>query len=154
MKNGERKSNKSPKISENGGSSCIDQYQAHHCKVNYSVECTWLCNKSKPFLRFFWHSLRHFFNLSRSRPSQLRSSGFHRLRTILRMLLPLAMFISSHIWYLRDASKHDFIENFLNFTLNELANLTRPHTICCRSQLLSLNSIPFVLTYFCSPYYI
>src|SRR6267154_2268322 len=30
MKNGEIKSNKSPKISENGGSSCIDQYQAHH----------------------------------------------------------------------------------------------------------------------------
>jgi len=29
MKNGEIKSNKSPKISENGGSSCIDQYQAH-----------------------------------------------------------------------------------------------------------------------------
>jgi len=29
MKNGEIKLNKSPKISENGGSSCIDQYQAH-----------------------------------------------------------------------------------------------------------------------------
>jgi hypothetical protein len=38
-------------------------------KVDYSIECMWLCNKSGPFLRFLWHSLRRFFDLSQSRPS-------------------------------------------------------------------------------------
>jgi hypothetical protein len=38
-------------------------------KVNYSIECTWLCNKSRLFLRFSRHSLRHFLDPSWSRPS-------------------------------------------------------------------------------------
>jgi hypothetical protein len=36
-------------------------------KVNYSIECTWLCNKSRPFPKFLWHSLQRFFDPSRSR---------------------------------------------------------------------------------------
>ena len=35
MKNGKIKLNKSPKISANGGSSCIDQYQAHHHRAHF-----------------------------------------------------------------------------------------------------------------------
>ena len=38
-------------------------------KVNYSIECTWLCNKSRLFLKFFRHGLRHFLDPSWSRPS-------------------------------------------------------------------------------------
>src|SRR6267154_2639376 len=58
MKNGEIKSNKSPKISENGGSSCIDQYQAHQRDHISNVDFPFLLD-----LSFFHCSSSHFNNI-------------------------------------------------------------------------------------------